>query len=104
MSQSVIFLSVIFLAPVELPTAACAPEQAAAFSPIPRYRRPPLPAGGDGYPAAPCESGIVPAGGVIWHTVQKVGQPGNPVIHTEVDTMEFRPSDALPGDAGSRVW
>jgi hypothetical protein len=46
----------------------------------------------------------MPAAGIIWHIAQKVGQPDRPVIHFEVDTMEFRPSDALPGDGRSRVW
>jgi hypothetical protein len=104
MSQSVIFLGLIFLAPALPPGAAWAAEQAAPLLPIPRYIRPPLPPGGTWYPPVAGESVIKSGAGIIWHTAQKVGQPGSPVIHPEVDTMEFRPSDALPGDAQARVW
>jgi hypothetical protein len=104
MSQSVMFLGLIFLAPVETPGAACAPDHAASLLPIPRYVRPPLPAAGTWYPPGCGEAGMKPGAGIMWHTARKVGQPGSPVIHPEVDTMEFRPSDALPEDARARVW
>src|SRR5947199_62755 len=103
MSQSVVFLSLIFLAPVQPRSAACPFEQPESPLPIPRYSRPPLPAAGSWYIPS-CESGMQPGTAIIWHTAQKVGESNKPVIHPEVDTMEFRPSDALPGDARGRVW
>jgi len=102
MSQSVIFLGLIFLAPVGQPSAAGASERPVWPAPIPRYIRPPLPAGGTWCPPGSSEAGFKP--GIIWHTAQKIGEPGSPVIHPEIDTMEFRPSDALPADARARVW
>src|SRR6516165_10045165 len=104
MSQSVIFMSLVLLGPVEPTTTPCAFEQTAVPAPIPRYRRPPLPAAGAWFRPAPGEMPTPPAVGTRWHTANKVGEFGNPVIHPEVDTMEFRPTDALPGDARARVW
>ena len=104
MSQSVIFLGLVFLAPVEPPNASWGVEQPPLPAPIPRYTRPPLPAAGTWFTPAPSAFDLPPAYGAQWHTVKKVGAPGNPVIHPEVDTMEFRPTDALPGDARARVW
>jgi hypothetical protein len=45
------------------------------------------------------------AGRWLYHTVRKVsGQDEECPIHPEVDTMEFRPSDARPGEFRPKVW
>jgi hypothetical protein len=104
MSPSVLFLGLIFLPPLEPPSAGWATEQAPLPSPIPRYTRPPLPAAGNWSTPAPSAFDRPPTYGPQWHTAKKVGAPGNPIIHPEVDTMEFRPTDALPGDVRASVW
>lgn len=104
MSQSLIIFSLILLAPVEPPGAVCGPHQSPSPLPIPRYIRPAWPAGEAWY-APDCSPSVMKAcGGIQWHTAQKVGRPASPVIHLEVDTMEFRPTDALPADARACVW